>query len=456
MTVFCKVMPENGQPRELNRFVLKAARGSAEAASALHEVTMCALLGNYRHCAFKPGLRARESIIRTFNVDSFLDALGRAPQGNLLMFYVLREFFHIVGKYIASYRVLMGTLFLWEKQSARVCDMMQDVREIVSRAGDWRVAFLDVDATDILKRHYRRMPKRRLNERVPCLHRLLRHVVERNARIRCLRANGVGAFDVAEASLAHGHELRRHPVALLRARGADDAADAVERATRVRARVAQASLGRRLTRRGRPASQEVAAAATPAKAAAYVFPDTLSDGALRDVHDAVLVSHHSNCTFVVALPSGFVDLQVRAIARRFACDAEDVDTLRRVTRVYVCPNCSRIKNFYVTSRDYDKPTRVKACGFEKMVHPSALNWAGCAPASVPRLACAATDSCRHYAVTSHDLISFSPRLSGGLLQTSTDCLTVCPRCGVLVSANALKFRPGAYECPACVSPAPST
>jgi hypothetical protein len=119
MNVFSKIMPENGQPRELNRFILRAIESNPDVCTAMHAITACALLGNYRHCYFKPPLAARVDIIQTFTKEAFVDALKNAAQGNLLMFYVLREYFYVIGKYIISYRVLMGTFFLWEKQSSR-------------------------------------------------------------------------------------------------------------------------------------------------------------------------------------------------------------------------------------------------------------------------------------------------------------------------------------------------
>jgi hypothetical protein len=228
------------------------------------------------------------------------------------------------------------------------------------------------------------------------------------------------------------------------------------------------------------ASAAIAAAPTLAKAITHVVAaHAMSDDDLRAAHDAVLVAHHVNCTFVVALPRAFVERQAAALARRFGTD--DVDAMRRVARVYVCPNCSRVKNFFVTRKDYQKETRVRACGFEKMVHPSALEWAGAdadAPPPPMPLRCAATEvragarpcplppsfffketrtqACRKYAVTAHDLLTFGADGSvggGGVLQTVHECLTIAPCCGVLVATNALRCVTDGFMCPVCTAAA---
>lgn len=430
MNVFAKIMPENGQPRELNRFILRAVESNPEVCTALHAITMCALLGNYRHCFFKPPLAARTNIIRTFTPAAFLEALKTASQGNLLMFYVLREYFYVIGKYVLSYRMLMGTFFLWEKQSSRVCDMMREVRGVVASTADWRCVFQDKACTDAFKRHYRRMPKKKLWQRGVCLARAIKHVSERTIRHRRLRSGGGGAFDTAANAAMFGAPHLGDVEALLRASGHTSAADACAKL-----------------------SASVAVQKTSSKAnALLVTKEDASDEDLKNMYDAALVVNHATSIFVVNLPAEFVASQVAAVARRFGCAVDDWATLRRVTRVLVCPCCRKVKNFHVGAQDLVKPANVRACGFEKLVHPSPLECDDMDADTEPLLSCAATEACRVYRVVPYDLIASEggQGAMGGVLQTGGECLTVSPCCGVLTTMNALRATAAGYRCPCCI------
>jgi hypothetical protein len=128
MKVFSKIMPENGQPRELNRFVARAFSMWPPARELFHAVALCGLLGNYRHCVYRLPIAARRRVIREFTVEAFAATLEGGEYGNLMMFYVLREYLYAVGRHCPALRAILAAFFQWDAQCDRVCEMMREVR----------------------------------------------------------------------------------------------------------------------------------------------------------------------------------------------------------------------------------------------------------------------------------------------------------------------------------------
>jgi hypothetical protein len=434
MNVLLKIMPDNGQPRELNRFVLRAVEEDVATRDALHAVAAAALLGNYRHCRFKPGEAARAEVLASFTPEAFVATLRSTTQGNLLMFYVLREYLHVLGKYVTPYRSLMGCFFAWEKQNSRVCDMMREVREAVHASCDWRSVFCDRAHTEAYKRHYRRLPKRKTLARELCPARTLLHVAERSCRARRMRPP-CAVFDAPRAVLllAEGGAPRANAVpAALRAAGEVGAAEAAE------ATLAHVSDQR-----------------SHSKALSLTVPlERATDAQLAALHDAAALAARRAATFVVSLPRAFARAQVAAVARRFGCAPGDWATVRRATRVYVCTCCARVKNFFVT--EGAKATFTRASGYEKLVFPSPLDAAPLLRRDadcVPRLSCASSPECRLFRAEAHDLLEpLGDGARGGALQTAAGCLTVSPCCGVLTALRALRVTGAGFTCPACRAP----
>ena len=64
-------------------------------------------------------------------------------------------------------------------------------------------------------------------------------------------------------------------------------------------------------------------------------------------------------------------------------------------------------------------------------------------------------ACRAYRATAHDLVAFAEdgSVSGGVLQTTCESITISPCCGVLTTTNALRVRadPPGFECPVCAA-----
>lgn len=307
--------------------------------------------------------------------------------------------------------------------------MMREVRGIVASTGDWRRVFQDKAPTEAFKRHYRRMPKRKLCQRGLCLARSLKHISERTIRHRKLRSGNGGAFEAAENARAYSCEKLGNVEDLLREQGHASAADACAKL-----------------------SEKVMAQRSASKANALLIDQgDAADEDLKLLYDATLVVNHATSIFVVRLPVEFVATQVAAVARRFGCRDTDWDTLRRVTRVFICPCCQKVKNFHVTARDLVKPANVRACGFEKMVYPSPLEMEEGGADPEAQLSCAATEACRLYRAVPHDVIAADPSGTpvGGVLQTGGECLTVSPCCGVLTAMNAVRATAHGYKCPCC-------
>ena len=173
----------------------------------------------------------------------------------------------------------------------------------------------------------------------------------------------------------------------------------------------------------------------------------LGDARLMSLRDAAMVATRRVSAFVVEMPAGFAREQAAAIARRFGCSEDDWATIRRVSRVYVCTCCARVKNFYLGERA--KASAVRASGYEKLVCQSPLDL-GRVVTDAP-LACASTPACRMFRAESHDLLSpqADGGVLGGLLQLSSACLTVSRCCGMLASLSVVRATAGGQQCPAC-------
>jgi hypothetical protein len=354
----------------------------------------------------------------------------------------------------------MGSFFLWEKQNARVCDMMREVRSTLSAGRDWTLLFQarpraepcgvvwafaggssvgcararptssvwgqqDRGVSEALKRHYRRIPKKQLRVRETCKNSLLKQLAERAARRRGLRPGACGKFDAREcAAMARAATALHQPEDLLQVMGYGPAASACAALREEAERAAATSKGR----------------------AFALMQAPLADRDVERIHDAVAAALHARSVFVVNLPAEFAGAQARAVARRMGCAPEDWAVLRRVTRVFICPACHKLKNFSIGAKDSRTSAKARACGYEKVVHPSPLGEEDRA------LSCANTDACRVHTLAEYDILRpEGGRVAGGVLQTPQTCITVSPCCGMLVYHGSVRATgaAGGYTCSGC-------
>lgn len=414
ISIFGKIMPDNGQPRELNKFIIKAIHNK-EVRTMLHTITLCSLLGNYRHCVFRLPLLVRLHVMKDFTEEKFVELLQESSAGSLMMFYVLREYFFVIGKFMPSYNNLMHSMFVWDKQCTKVCEMMRDIRTMAAMERPWSSVFFSDRVNEAFKKHYRRMPKKKLKRRETCAESCLKIIIEKAIRKRGMRPSMGRMFNHSMAS-----EFFKH--------------------------AGDSSLMNILVAAGRGTEVESLSHALEHKAITIESFSSVPDESMKLMHDAAGVADTFRAVFVVQLPQKILKSMVEAVARRFGCSESDWPTLQRVTKVYICPCCRKIKNFFLGPNEIVDPKNTGASGYMKIVLPAFVGGDGA-------YRCAVLPACRGYTLLAYDLLaqdSAEDMLRGGVLHTHDACITISTCCGRLCSVGSIVFTGGKRLCPVCI------
>jgi hypothetical protein len=415
--VFFRALPEMAQTKGLNVLLKKVQTNSLD---FMKRITLCSLLGNYRHAVERPRFQVRCDTIRLLNDQYLKQHFARAGPENYVALYVLREYTGVLSAYVPVFAALMARSIQWHKQNLRIYDMMRALR--ISQNTDWSHAFGDA-ASETLKKHYKRLPKRKLIPRGKCDQTsALVSVLSRTANRRSLKREFGRAFDPSH--VMDGLMCPRSKLARL----ASDASV-------------------------HPAGQRLLEdfITKPKKSAGYtVDAAVLSDGALKVLHDVMLGVDAARTTLVVSLPPNVLRAQLDAVKKRFSCTSDTDPRVKRATEVLVCPCCQEVKNFVLKAGERQgKKTSVRASGWHKLV------WDDVAHV----LRCAKTEACRAYRVASYDVLTVPPdggTLRGGALVGRFGTAVVSPCCGFLVHTSALSNAMVAgeprFDCPACAAP----
>jgi hypothetical protein len=418
--VFSRALPEMAQSKGLNLLLKKLNKQTFD---FMKRIVLCSMLGNYRHANERPRFVVRCEMIKQFNDVYFRAHLQTAGQDNYLGLYALREYTGMLSTFVPVFSVLMSRSIQWNKQNLRIYDMMRAMRITLNAA--WSNAFSDT-VSETLKKHYKRLPKRKLIPRGRGDHsNLLVLVMSRTVNKRNLKRDHGTAFSTRE--LLEG------------------LASPVEKVARLALDADVATVGARLL-------QDFVV--KPKKTSGYyVDAALLSDDKLKLMHDALLGVDAARTTRVVALPSNMLRAQLDAVKRRFKCESDDDPRVARTTSVMVCPCCHEVKNFVLKATERDgKKVGHRACGWHKLLFDH--------DAGVTR--CAKTDACRHFNVVAYDVLKVAQdgALAGGVLVGRFGTVVVSPCCGQLVNANALSTvmtsgQP-TFDCPACAVPPDTT
>ena len=416
--VFFRALPEQAQTKGLNQLLKKMGQPSLD---FVKRITMCSLLGNYRHAVERPRFHIRCETIRLLNDQYLKQYFSQAGPECYFPIYVLREYAGVLSAYVPVFSALMARSIQWNKQNLRINDMMRAIR--IGQNTDWSHAF-GVAASETLKKHYKRLPKRKLIPRGKCDQtNTLVSVLSRSVNRRSLKRGYGHAFSPAAVmdSLAH-------PVA----------------------KVARLAVDARVRDAGARLLEDLLV--KPKKTVGYVVDDAaLADDALKELHDTMVGVDAARTTRVVPLPTNVLRAQLDAVKRRFACTSDADPRVRRATRVLVCPCCQEVKNFVLRAAEREgKKTNVRASGWHKLVWDE----------DARVLRCAKTETCRAYHVATYDVVApaagANAALRGGVLVGRFGTAVVSPCCGHLVQASALSSvlvnGEPRFDCPACAAP----
>jgi hypothetical protein len=417
--VFLRVLPELAQPTQVNALLSKHA---GAVGPFVHQVALCAMLGNYKRNVTPPhSFETRKQILTQFTLKACVAAIKALQPDQLFYFYALREYVGTVLHALPCVEALLEAQVAFSKQRARVSDALRAARASgISSYTDF------IDQGDLFKRNYKRLPKRKAIPRgrgdrsgALCA------VTTRTAKKRNLKRTAGDAFSVEFFNDAV-KRIKVGGIAAIDAIVSDEVQAAAESA------------------------RYEAFADGAAKAAAGYALDADDDSVkvLADVAHAVDVVLG---IVRVPLPPELAKAQLAAVAKRFGVGVDDPKVLR-ITRVLICSGCHECKNFVATRAERaGKQVATRAAGYRKL----SLDYEAVVPAEAP-MVCIEKEDCKLFDVEAHHIVSVGDdgAASACVLVTRKMALTISPCCGQLVHANAIAANgesAAGYDCPACAA-----
>jgi hypothetical protein len=416
--VMLRVLPELAQPTQVNVLLAKHATAVAP---FVHHVALCAMLGNYRDCVTpQHTFDVRKNILTKFTLKTCVEALKSLAPDQMFFFYAMREYIGTVLHALPCVEALLEAQVAFSKQRARVSDALRSARN----AGVSSHVDFIVTNSDIFKRNYKRLPKRKSIPRGRGdRSSALCAVANRTVKKRNLKRTACDAFDV---------DFFNETVKRIKADGVG-AVDAL-----VTEEVQAAA----------EAARYEAFADGAAKAAAGYHVDAV-DATVRTLSD---VAHAADVVLGVVrvpLPPELARAQLAAVAKRFGV-AEDDAKVNRITRAMFCSGCHDLKNFAATKAERTgKQVATRAAGYRKVSlnheHPDGP------------ISCIEKEECSRFGIETHDIVNRSDdgaAVSSCVLVTRRMAITISPCCGQLTHANAIAANgasPSGYDCPACAA-----
>jgi hypothetical protein len=190
------------------------------------------------------------------------------------------------------------------------------------------------------------------------------------------------------------------------------------------------------------------ALATSNKPTELLDRETIDDATLEKLSDFAIAFDGGTLFKLVSLPEDVADMQLAALAKRFNCEPDDWDTLRRATSVKLCIKCG-IRNFTLQNVErFPKNTysrrmsNQQSAGFKKLAYD----------VDTGSLRCVETPHCSHLDMQTIDLLQRDPatgKLKGGVLVLRKETAMISPCCGHLCATSAVRFANSTFDCPAC-------
>jgi hypothetical protein len=413
-----RVLPELAQPTQVNVLLAKHA---AAVAPFVHQVALCAMLGNYRDSVTPPHTFAvRKNILTQFTLKACVEAMKSLESDHMFFFYALREYIGTVLRGLPCVEALLEAQVAFSKQRARVSDALRSARN----AGATSYSDFIVTFSDIFKRNYKRLPKRKSIPRGRGdRSSALCAVANRTVKKRNLKRTACDAFDVGFFN------------------------DAVKR-IKVDGIAAVDALVNEEVQAAAEAARYEAFADGAAKTAAGYHVDA-ADATVKVLSDVAHAADVVMGVVRVPLPPELARAQLAAVARRFGVGEAD-HRVHRITRAMFCSGCKECKNFAATKTERTgKQVATRAAGYRKV----SLNH----EQPDGPITCIEKEDCMHFGLETHDIVTRSDdgaTVASCVLVTRKMAITISPCCGQLVHANAIAANGASdsgYDCPACAA-----
>jgi len=436
-------MPENGQPRALNAFVLKviarsndpatmddsdARNGSTVTKRCMQQLILCAMLGNYMHCEYRPPFVTRKQIIRDVTMDNFVSLLQVGQHESLLIYYIIREYIGVVAKYVPAFSDVMERSVMWGKQTGRVRDIMRCMRQQAHHSQDWTCVFSGEEVAIQMRKHYKRMPKKKIRKRKPdpstvfktILHRA---ISKRKSKWTINHTTARGWINKLISGMALG------PIRHLFMDGDDATGTLTPEGTLIRALVYDIYINKKSVHKfGQIKSLE-----------------EITDDKLLSMYDFIYTATNFESISHIQLPHQMAVLQMEAICRRFACNSTCTRTLSRAACIRMCPGCYGIRNFYISDDEPAGSKLIKAQGYTSVVCSAFDDYN-------PKVVCCEKSHCRHYELIEFQIVrrDAAGAIQSEALQIGETCITVSPCCGIVCSTNHIYATAAGFVCPSCI------
>ena len=439
-SIFAKCMPENGQPRSLNAFIVKLLRrgneatdsmdnearhGASVTTSCLRRLIQCSMLGNYLHCDYRPPFATRKLIIQEVTSSSCVSLLEAGHRDSLLIYYIVREYMSVIAQYVPAFSEVMERSVLWGKQTGRVRDIMRCTRQQAHHADDWKCVFSKEEVTEQMRKHYKRMPKKKIRKRKPDPGTVFKTILHREISKR----KSKWAINHATARRWIRKFITGAGVTAIREIFMDNTSGDIQRNT----------------------IQDLAHAIYIRNKSVHKFVQIkpladVSDEKLFSMYDFIYTATSFESISHIQLPPQMASAQMDAICRRFSCENTCIQTINRVACVKICPGCYGIRNFYITDDEPAGSKLIKAQGYTNVVCSAFEDY-------TPTVVCCEKSHCRHYELIDFFIVRRDAAgvVQSEALQIGEICITVSPCCGILCSTNHIYSTANGFACPSCLT-----
>jgi len=428
IALLVRVLPEYCQNKSLHSQIIKAMN-NRELSTKFFQIFQCILMNNFRNvhaCDYWP-YSTRKAFLKEFTEAHMLQIMKNLPDHENFSMYVLKTYLNVVLPLCPPLQKFIMYISPLQKQIERVAVSMHMVRQTGS--SDWTAMF-SPGVLDILKKNHKRLPKKKLVPRGTAdLSDTLRTVASKSLAKRGIKR--LLATDVEQYSQT-----------FKRARHWDGDIDALTKDKEMMqlAALFDAPSTAILKRMNDSAGKKIT----------FLLDCDVPTDTVKQLHDfAKAVDDGLMCRLTI-LPQTFLKAAVQAVARRFQCEEDNWDVLRRVTQVRFCFHCG-IKNFVLQNIErYPKASFSRKQSFERSAGYRKL----AVSCDSGYMRCIETPECAKLELQTLDLIRRDPdtgQLVGGAWIGRKESVMVSPCCGYLCAVSSVRFSNNCFDCPACAA-----
>lgn len=407
-----KALPEFCQTKVLHEMFVRGL-GNKDINRPLFGIIQCFMLGHFTSNKNRHTFRMRKQCIAEFTPENAKNFFQNLDADEHISLYIMRQYLLVALPTCPPLAQLVDQMSPIQRQASKMNETIKSI--FLAGSGGWR-NMIRAETLEHIKKLHKRTPKRKLIPR-GCLDSsldLLANTKKSLTQRGLKRTMGV-AFEP---------QFFTETVKRLRASPTDCPSGLAESAAK--------------------ASELIVAElnTNPMKRSPVVMDEAvINSGELARLSDFGFALDFVQTTTLVELPVGLLDQMKAAIVRRFECDPDDWDTIRRVSRVTFC-SCCGFRNFILTSEEMTRKTNfIRAAGRKKL----ALDL------NTGIYTCVEKKFCHKYGLIDVDLLAVSPRggLGGGMLVLRNETITVSPCCGHLCRSSTVVMTHLGWTCPCC-------